>query len=539
MTTAVEAAAPADEYPESGPTRIPLRVLLDEEWAVRENTHGEVVVLTSRADLGNVRQRAIRFLGNRLFRVERVAPRDVHEAVLASNGQVLDHEITNGFRTARPAHAARSGMARWQIRALIGAALAVVIVVMAGMGEWLLAAVTFFLAAINGLSLLAAWAHARSPRRADPPVPDEMLPTYTILIPAYKEEAVIGKMMRHIEELDYPKHLLDVIVLVEQHDPATEQAVLAANPPAEVRIVHIPPGTLQTKPRTCNLGLKLARGELLVIFDAEDRPEPDHLRRVAARFAASGPDLACVQARLKISNGRHNLLAGSFALEYATRWNLVMPGLIRLGLPIPLGGTSNHFRTELLRRLGGWDAWNVTEDADLGMRCAADGYRIDMVDAVTWEESVTDIGAWHKQRTRWHKGMLITTMVHTRNLVGTWRSFGGKGLLVLFSMVLGNPLASLLNSASWVLALLFMTGGLPTRFPDLAQVTGAVSLTSLAAGLVLHAIAGKRERIHRPWVLTLLLPLYGLAQTWAAAVAVVEAVRRPFHWNKTPHVGAA
>jgi glycosyltransferase XagB len=518
---------------------IPLRVLLDEGWAVVEDDGGGVVVLTDQDDPGAVRERAVRLLGGRPFRVEHVPLREVHEALLAGHGRALDEEITHGFGRARPSHAARGGMARGQIGVLVVAALAVVIAIGTGRGVWLLAAVTLFLTAINGLGLLAAWAYTRPSRDVDPPLPDDELPTYAILIPAYREEAVIGKMMRHIEALDYPRHLLDVIVLVERHDPATERAVLAANPPAEVRIVRIPPGTLQTKPRTCNLGLQLARGELLVIFDAEDRPEPDQLRRVAARFAAGGPDLACVQARLKIANGRHNLLAGCFELEYATRWNLVMPGLIRLGLPIPLGGTSNHFRTALLRELGGWDAWNVTEDADLGMRCAADGYRIGMVDAVTWEESVTDLGAWHGQRTRWHKGMLITTMVHTRDLARTWRSFGAKGLLVLFLMVLGNPLGALLRSASEVCALLFVTGALPTGFPGLAAVTGTVVLTSMAAQFVLHAIAGIRERVHRPWALILLLPLYGLAQTWAAASAIVEAVRRPFHWSKTPHAGAA
>lgn len=559
MTTAIRhieaAAAPADERPEfrkrprsaAGATMtrtpaiddIPLRVQLDEGWAVAEDDNGGFVVLTDHDDPGTVRERAERFLHGRPFRVERVPLREVHKALLTSHGRALDREITNGFGIARPAHAARGGMARWQIRALIVVALAAVFVIAAGRGEWLLAAVTVFLAAINGLSMLAAWAYARSSRHADPSLPVDELPTYTILIPAYQEEAVIGKMMRHIESLDYPRHLLDVIVLVERHDPATERAVLAANPPAEVRLVHIPPGTLQTKPRTCNLGLQFARGELLVIFDAEDRPEPDQLRRVAARFAAGEPDLACVQAGLKIANGRHNILAGCFELEYATRWNLVMPGLICLGLPIPLGGTSNHFRTALLRKLGGWDAWNVTEDADLGMRCAADGYRIDMVDAATWEESVTDLSAWHGQRTRWHKGMLITAMVHTRDLVRTWRSFGAKGLLVLFLMVLGNPLGALLQSVSGVLALLFMTGALPTRFPELAAFTGTVALMSMATQLALHAIAGTRERVHRSWVLTLLLPLYGLAQTRAAAVAVVEAVRRPFHWSKTAHTGAA
>jgi glycosyltransferase XagB len=518
---------------------IPLRVLLDEGWAVTEDDSGGCVVLTDHDCLETVREQALRFLHGRPFRVERVPLREVHEALLTSHERALDQEITNGFGMARPAHAARGGMARWQVWALVVVGLAAVIVISTGRVEWLLAAVTLFLAAINGLSMLAAWAYARSPRYADPPVPDDELPTYTILIPAYKEEAVIGKMMRHIEALDYPRHLLDVIVLVERHDPATEQAALAANPPAEVRIVRIPPGTLQTKPRTCNLGLQLARGELLVIFDAEDRPEPDQLRRAAARFAVGGPDLACVQARLKIANGRHNMLAGCFDLEYATRWNLVMPGLIRLGLPIPLGGTSNHFRTALLRKLGGWDAWNVTEDADLGMRCAADGYRIDMVDAATWEESVTDLGAWHRQRTRWHKGMLITTMVHTRDLVRTWRSFGAKGLLVLFSMVLGNPLGALLQTVSGAFVLLFMTGALPSRSPELAAVTGTVALTSMAAQFGLHAIAGARERVHRPWALILLLPIYGLGQTRAAAVAVVEVVRRPFHWSKTPHTGTA
>ncbi|MEH3068228.1 MAG: glycosyltransferase [Aeromicrobium erythreum] len=449
----------------------------------------------------------------------------------------LDRLITDAFDAERPHQSARRGVARWQVVGAVAAALGSATLALLGDGGWVLLVVAVYLALVTGLQLLAVATHlgVRSRRVPDPVLADEELPTYTVLLPAYREAAVVGQLMESVRALDYPTHLLDVIVLVERHDPETEAAVLAADPPASVRIEHVPPGTLQTKPRTCNYGLHLARGDLLVVLDAEDRPEPDQLRRAAARFAAAGPSLACVQARLRVHNGSTNLLTGCFELEYAGRWSLVKPGLVRLGLPIPLGGTSNHFRTSTLRRLGGWDAWNVTEDADLGMRIAAEGLEIDMIDAVTWEESVTDVRSWHRQRVRWHKGMLLTTCVHTRAPWRTWRTFGPKGVLVLVTMVAGNPLSALLGPPVLLLALVWADDH-PVH-PVLAVATAATMVTSATAQVMLSALAARDQGVTSAGRALAATPVYWMLQCRAAAVALVDVVRRPFVWAKTEHAG--
>ena len=184
----------------------------------------------------------------------------------------------------------------------------------------------------------------------------------------------------------------------------------------------------------------LAKGELIVIYDAEDRPDPDQLRLAAAHFPAADDKLACVQAKLMVANAGQSFITRQFALEYCLRYELTLPGLARLGLPIPLGGTSNHFRTSVLRELGGWDAWNVTEDADLGMRCSALGYRVEVVDSITCGEMPHQVKPWTKQRTRWLKGFMLTALVHTRNPARTWRTFGRAGTITLLAFMAGTPL---------------------------------------------------------------------------------------------------
>jgi cellulose synthase/poly-beta-1,6-N-acetylglucosamine synthase-like glycosyltransferase len=112
-----------------------------------------------------------------------------------------------------------------------------------------------------------------------------------------------------------------------------------------------------------------------------------------------------VQARLCIDT-RTSWLARYFTAEYAGQFDVVLPKLAALGLPLPLGGSSNHFRTVTLREVGGWDPHNVTEDADLGMRLARFGYRSGVVASSTYEEAPADIGRWLGQRTRWFKGWM-------------------------------------------------------------------------------------------------------------------------------------
>jgi cellulose synthase/poly-beta-1,6-N-acetylglucosamine synthase-like glycosyltransferase len=247
-----------------------------------------------------------------------------------------------------------------------------------------------------------------SPAREQPssasPVHDE-LPIYTIILPLRREARMVDQLFSAIERLDYPAERLDVIVMVEADEPATRAAITRRRHRLPITVVPAPPAGPRTKPKALNIALELARGSFVVIYDAEDRPESNQLRRAVQAFRRAGDDLACVQARLCIDT-RSTWLARYFIAEYAAHFDIFLPKLAALGLPLPLGGSSNHFRTGALRTVGGWDPYNVTEDADLGIRLARFGYQCGMIDSTTFEEAPARIGDWLGQRSRWLKGWM-------------------------------------------------------------------------------------------------------------------------------------
>lgn len=278
----------------------------------------------------------------------------------------------------------------------------------------------------------------------------------------------------------------------------------------------------------------LARGELLVIFDAEDRPERDQLRKVARQFAAGGDRLACVQAKLNYYNEARNPLTRLFSLEYAFWFDLMLPGMARLKLPIPLGGTSNHLRTAILRRVGGWDAWNVTEDADLGLRLASTGHRVEIADSTTWEECPSQPWAWTMQRTRWLKGYLLTALVYTRRPLAAVRQFGVAGMVSLLGIVLGTPVIFMFWPCAFLLALAGTTGihvdGLTARTAGLASAAMWTSAAIMASAMLLAAY---RRRIS--WWTAALVPLYWLLHAYAGWRGLLQLIRAPYTWEKTAH----
>jgi glycosyltransferase XagB len=455
--------------------------------------------------------------------------------------EVADH-IANGFASRNPQLAARHGSAVWQKAAAIAAAALVVALGVLAPSALVvaLAAVTSLIAGFSVLVVLAGlWHHSPWARRrnAAPPLADQQLPSYTVLIPAYHEEAVIGDLIRCLAMMDYPTDRLEVLILVERRDVATQQAISAADPPSHMRVVQLPPGTPQTKPRACNAGLLLARGELLVIFDAEDRPEPDQLRRAAEMFAARGHDLACVQATLLQGNAQTNVFTRCNALEYVLRYRFMVPGLATLGAAFPLGGTSNHFRTRVLRELGGWDAWNVSEDADLGMRCHALGYRTDVVDAITHGEAPERFHDWLGQHTRWHKGYLLTALVHTRRPLNNARRFGPLSLVALLVMVLGTPLQYLIQPAVLAVA---VSGALGHNGFVNALVVDAVSVSALQIGTFIASLTVAFLACPRPRSRYLAAIMVYPFLHWVAAYrALHQLITAPFLWEKTMHHGHA
>ncbi|GAA0299303.1 hypothetical protein GCM10010302_42310 [Streptomyces polychromogenes] len=463
---------------------------------------------------------------------------EAQDRFLTERSSVVADVMAHGFGRRYPDLAAKTGFARWQLAALVVAVTAIT----AAVALVPLAALALLTAAVTAYSLLnaviavAGLLHRRpGAAPTDPPVPDEELPSYTVLVPAYQEAEVIGGLVRHLAQLDYPPDRLEVLILVERHDPDTRRAVLAADPPPFVRIVQLPPGPPQTKPRSVNLGLMLARGELLVIFDAEDRPDVAQLRCAAARFAARDGRTACVQAQLLFRNATGNWLTRQFAMEYALRFGLALPGLERLRLPIPLGGTSNHFRTDTLRALGGWDAWNVTEDADLGMRCAAMGYRTETIESITWEEALDTVGPYVRQRTRWFKGFLTTTMVHTRRPGRTLGRFGVPGVLVLLGVVAAAPVTALLQPLLSVLTVLALTGPVwSSTGAGLVVPAVAAQGVSVVVWIAITFVAARRAGLAAPW-LALFSPLVPILWSAAAWRAAHQLAFSPFSWEKTPH----
>ncbi len=268
---------------------------------------------------------------------------------------------------------------------------------------------------------------------------DRELPTYTVLVPVYKEANIIGLLMDNLVSLDYPPGKLDIIVLLEEDDDETIAAARASRPPHFVNLLVVPDAPPKTKPKACNVGLQFARGDYLVIYDAEDRPEPDQLKKAVVAMRKAGPETVCIQASLNYFNVNENFLTRMFTLEYSYWFDYMLPGLDRLGLPIPLGGTSNHFRTDVLRELGGWDPYDVTEDADLGVRASARGYRVGVVNSTTYEEANKAYGNWIRQRSRWIKGYMQTVLVHLRSPVQLGRTLGLKQVLGFLMLIAGTP----------------------------------------------------------------------------------------------------
>jgi cellulose synthase/poly-beta-1,6-N-acetylglucosamine synthase-like glycosyltransferase len=356
-------------------------------------------------------------------------------------------------------------------------------------------------------------------------------PTYTILCPLHCEANVVADLVAALERLDYPRHALDIQLLLEADDVDTIAAALAAAQGSAIRIVLIPAAAPRTKPKALNVGLALARGDFLAVYDAEDRPHPQQLRAALAAFDEGGECLACVQAPLVIDNAHDSWIASQFAAEYAIQFREILPLLARMGAPIPLGGSSNHFRTDALRQSGGWDPYNVTEDADLGYRFAREGKRGGIIAAPTFEEAPVSFNAWLDQRTRWIKGHLQTWLVLMRN---PFRSASEMGLGAFWSMHLVLGLGILASLAHGPIAIvLFVAAATPFDLLGPADFTLALSGYAAAAFAALSAAALSGDLSHARAALT--MPLYWPLSSIAAYRALWELIRHPHHWAKTTH----
>jgi cellulose synthase/poly-beta-1,6-N-acetylglucosamine synthase-like glycosyltransferase len=357
-------------------------------------------------------------------------------------------------------------------------------------------------------------------------VADANLPVITLLIPLYKEAAVLPDLLGAIGALDYPRHKLDVKLLIEADDAETLQAIRDTNACSLFEVIPAPPGAPRTKPKALNCGLHFARGELVAIFDAEDRPAPGQLRAAAAAFARGDRRLAVVQAPLNIHNGRDGWLAAQFEVEYAIHFRVWLPFLAKMGAPLALGGTSNFFRRDVLVEAGGWDAWNVTEDADIGLRLARLGYRAAMITPETDEEAPAKLKPWLNQRTRWMKGYLQTWLVLNRSPSAAARGMGLFNYLLTQVTLGGSLLAAMTHGPLLVWTVASAT--------TMGVEAWHVALFGLGYGSALAAALASGAK-HARFVVLLTLPLYWPLQSIAMVRALYEMKRRPHHWAKTPH----
>jgi glycosyltransferase XagB len=371
-------------------------------------------------------------------------------------------------------------------------------------------------------------------------VDDAALPTYTLIVPLHREARVAKQLATALDNLDYPSAKLDILFIVEADDAETAEALRRNAPQAPHEILVAPPGVPKTKPRALNIAAPFARGELLAVFDAEDMPDPGQLRRAAARFSGEPANVACLQASLCIHNGDDNWLAAYFALDYAALFDAFNPGVCALGLPMFLGGTSNHFRVEILQKVGFWDAYNVTEDADLGLRLARAGFVVKTLASHTFEESPSTFDALVNQRSRWMKGWMQTALTHCRDLRRLHCDLGLVRMLATLAMFAGGFVGSLIGP---LLTLVFLQrivfeDALSPSTPigvALCALWCCVALSGVISIFWPLLIGMRRRGLFRLWPALLVAPLWQAMLTLAAWRALFELQSNPYFWRKTDH----
>lgn len=372
-------------------------------------------------------------------------------------------------------------------------------------------------------------------------IPDKELPIYTILVPLYQETKVLKKLTDAIRNLDYPKSKLDVKLIVEEDDLQTINAIKALKCERFFEIIQVPFSLPRTKPKACNYALQFAKGEYVTIYDAEDIPDSMQLKKVLHSFYNEDENIKCVQCKLNYFNREENLLTRLFSIEYSILFDALLFGLEACKIPIPLGGTSNHFRKKTLQELYGWDPYNVTEDADIGIRIAQNGWRCKIIDSTTLEESPIKIGAWIRQRSRWIKGHLQTYFVHMRSPLKLYKKTGMIGFMGI-QFCLGVPVfIFLISPFMWILCACFISGiiEIPQNMPLLFYKIMDISIFMLITGFLLQllqAIVAVQQNKWRSMSLAIIVfPFYWILHSIASFKALWQLIKKPHYWEKTKH----
>ena len=397
---------------------------------------------------------------------------------------------------------------------------------------------------LKGAAFYSQMRHRARVSPVPPPLVPELfaMPRISMMVPLLKEKEIANALVKRLQALTYPKPLLDVVLVLEASDTVTKDTLARTELPDWMRVIEVPQAhNLMTKPRALNYALDFCRGQIIGVWDAEDAPEPDQLEKVARRFRDAPENVACLQGVLDYYNSRSNWISRCFAIEYATWWRMILPGVARLGLVIPLGGTTLFFRRPILEKLCGWDAHNVTEDADLGVRLARQGYVTELIDTTTYEEANARAWPWVKQRSRWLKGFLITWCVHMRHPRRLLADLGLLRFLGVQTLLLATFSQFLLAPLLWTFWLSMF--GMPhpvalTLGPTVmwSMIVFFVLSELLSLSMAMVAVSGRPHAHLMKWCFT--LPLYFPLATLAAIKGLHEFVVRPFYWDKTMH-GAA
>lgn len=390
----------------------------------------------------------------------------------------------------------------------------------------------------TALKIASFVAKVTAPKEVAPPPRQQALPKVSILVPLFRETEIAHALIARLSRLTYPKCLLDVLLVLEEDDLLTQQTLAGIDLPSWVRPVVVPDGRPRTKPRAMNYALDFCEGDIIGIFDAEDAPDPDQITKVARRFQQVPREVACLQGILDYYNPKQNWIARCFTIEYATWFRTILPGMTRLGFAIPLGGTTLYFRRDVLEELGGWDAHNVTEDADLGFRLARHGYRTEMIETVTEEEANCLPWAWVKQRSRWLKGYMTTYLVHMRAPRLLFEQLGARKFWGFQAHFIATLSQFFLVPVLWSFWLMIfgMPHPLDALLPDQGPIVlGSLFLVGEVLTVCIHmvSVSGPRHRHLMPW--TPSMHFYTPLGAIACYKALYELVCKPFYWDKTNH----
>ncbi len=470
------------------------------------------------------------------------SPVDIHRTIQQVFAAALTHQSVMGLYEVSPQSSARRhGVRSWWPLLVIGNIMLACALLYGVRLEFLVifalchilyAATLLFKVVIYLAGMKQSYA-AVSP----PWLPDAELPVYTILIPMYKETESLPGMLQAMQRMDYPASKLDIKLVFEADDLDTLLAAQALKPRYHFEIVHVPPSQPRTKPKACNYALRFARGDYVTVYDADDRPDPRQLRKAVQAFAQAPSDVICLQARLNYYNTHDNWLTRMFSLEYAMLFHVLLHGMSRLSMPVMLGGTSNHIAMTRLRELGEWDPFNVTEDADLGTRMAALGFRTMMLDSDTMEEAPNTLHAWMQQRTRWIKGYMQTWLVHMRHPIRLLHGLGSSGFIGFQCFVALSSFSYLTAPLSWLVVLGWLVEG-TQAFPHWLY---QLALINLSANILIHIGTAVdigmlyRQKRGKMLVSAIFYPIYLILHSFASYVALWQLIVKPYVWNKTTH----